>query len=123
MPAWTIQDVREVAPEFTEVLVDDSIVTSWITRAARRLSEPAWGDSAKDAGAYLTAHMMAMAGLGPFAGQNHTGAVTSTIVGQVQVTYSTMQYLLKLDPSLGLTRFGLMYASLHNEQCFGIAVL
>lgn len=122
MAAWSIQDVRDISgSDFATVA--DGVVTSWITRAARRISETAWGDAAQDAGAYLTAHMMAMASLGIYVGQQHTGAVTSTMVGQVQVNYATIQYLLKLDPTLGLTRFGLMYASLHAEQCFGIAVL
>lgn len=122
MAVWTIKDVREIAPEFTELVIDDSIVASWIVRAARRFNADLWGDDAIDAGAYLTAHMMALAGLGPFAGQVNTGQVTQTTVGQVSVSYAVQQ-MIKHNPTLGLTRFGLMYAELQIAQCFGIAVL
>lgn len=125
MAVWTIDDVRGetgVAPEFTLALVADDVVTAWIARAAKRINADLWGDDAVEGGAYLTAHMMALAGLGPYLGQMHSGQVTQTTVGQVSVSYAAQQ-VIGGQPTLGLSRYGIMYAELHAAQCFGIAVL
>ena len=129
MSAWTVDDVRAIAPEFTVPLASDVLVAAWIVRTARRIDEDTWGEKAIDGGAYLTAHLMVVSGVGPYAatggaGAGASGAVTGITVGQVSVTYSeAVSTILTGQPSLRLSKYGLMYAELLSELMLNVMVL
>lgn len=119
MALWTIADVRFLAPEFTVGVVSDVDVQKWIDMADRRLDTSAFGASGVDAGAYLTAHLMTLAGvggLGPYVGGGALlGRIQGQTVGQVSVTYATTfgaAGVLKYQPDLSLTKYGILYADL-----------
>ena len=111
------------------LLADDTLVTAWIVRAARRIDEEIWAGKAIDGGAYLTAHLMVLSGVGPYAqaggaGAGASGAITGITVGQVAVTYSdSMSSVLKNRPTLKLSKYGIMYAELLAELMIGCMVL
>lgn len=119
--AWTIADVRRVAPEFAAI--SDAVITTWIVEADRRVNGPLFGARVVDAGAELTAHLMAMAGIAPYlAGAQHTGQVIGQTVGQVSVQFASQaaRGVLKSMPSLALSRHGIMYAELIAIGGFGL---
>ncbi len=126
MAAWTIADVRAVAPEFTLALAPDVTVQAWIDRADRRVNGDLFGARVVDAGAELTAHLMAMAGISPYlAGNQHAGQVIGQTVGQVSVQFASVgaRGILAAFPSLALSRHGIMYAEIVALGGFGIQVI
>lgn len=107
--AWTVADVRRVAPELAPVA--DSDVSALITYADRQISPTAFANQADGlgsptirdiAGVWLTAHLVAMS-----RPELVRSFVTSKSVGSVSVSYANP---LGTSPSqLRGTRFGAEY--------------
>lgn len=126
MAAWTRAEVRQIAPEMAAPAVSDATIDAFVVIAERRINECLYGDTLIDAGAYLTAHLLKMAGYGSGAGGAGTvGPVTGVTVGQVSKTHAapSVGTWWKTDPSLLLTRYGLMYASYEARTLPGAMVL
>ena len=124
MAAWTRTDVRLIAPEMAAPAVPDATVDAFILIAERRIDPSLYGDTLIDAGAYLTAHLLKMASYGS-GGAQATGPQTGMTVGQVSVSNAAPSTgtWWKTDPSLLLTRYGLIYAGYELATGSGITVL
>lgn len=131
MALWTRDTVRAVAPEFTPT--PDATIDFWITVADGQIAEQNWGDRAQIAGAYLTAHLMVLSKIGPYAdtgsgGAGVTGAIKSIAVGQVSVSYDSAGSSgggsgSASEEALKLSRYGLEYLRLVELGVFGLQVL
>lgn len=89
MATWTRADVIAVAPEMTPV--DPAVVDFWITQADDQIDSTIFGSDvrAKLAGCYLTAHFLKTTpGILPGSVAGASGAIQSTTVGRVSVTFA-----------------------------------
>lgn len=121
MAVWTREDVRAYAPEFSLAGgTADATIDAWIVRADRRFNAAALGDLGVDAGALLTAHLMTVASVGPYAdsggaGAGASGAVSQVSVGDVSVSYESVSKSgsgagsSAVPPEFASTKYGVQY--------------
>jgi hypothetical protein len=109
--------------------VDDATVDAFVIIANRQINDCLYDDKLIDAGSYLTAHLLKLAGH-PFTNGVPTpvgsGPVTSVTVGSVSKTMAgpnLQSGLLAQDPSLALTSYGIIYAGYVMKALPGICVL
>ena len=120
---WTAADILRIAPEFTSVPIP--VIDSYSAMADLQLNEDTLGDRYKQAGMFLTAHLLATIPPSGTVGQsnNAAGPVTSQSVGEVSVSYASLSDSTGIKGSLGLSRFGIMYARIVKLGGYGIQVL
>lgn len=119
MADWTRTDlITLVAPELSAVA--SPTVDAYIALADNRLAVarfPAGSTLRKWAGMYLTAHLLTLTP--PTGAAAGSPAVKSESAGGVSVTYAIPDFQ---QGELGLTRFGLAFASLARPRVCGGAV-
>ena len=107
-PEWTLADLAIVAPEFAAVL--QATFDFWANEASGQIARARFGDRAKLAGCYLTAHLLTLnppAGVDPSGA--HSPALSSESVGGVAVSYAVKQFGAD---ALSLSRYGLEFKRL-----------
>lgn len=120
---WTAADILRIAPEFASVPIP--VIDSYSSMADLQLNEDTLGDRYKQAGMFLTAHLLATIPPSGVTGANTNaaGPVTSQSVGEVSVSYASLSDATGVKGSLGLSRFGVMYARLIRLGAYGVQVL
>lgn len=120
MAAWTSADVKKIASEFDAVLQPD--IDYFIDMAQRQIDDVAFGERARDAGAFLTAHLMTVCNVLGEGNAAATGAVASVTVGQVSVSYAQVRNAMHAD-SLSSNRYGMEFERLCNLGVLGAMVI
>lgn len=120
MATWTRSDVIAVAPEIAPV--DPGVVDFWIAQADDQIDSSIFGSDtrAKLAGCYLTAHMIKITpGLIPGTAPGAAGAIQSTTVGKISVTYANAVNSPTSPISVWLSRsaYGIEFARLLRLSC------
>lgn len=125
----TPTELKARAPEFAAL--SDPTVQVYLDMADEEISADAWGSRAKSAEILLACHKMLVLGAlgssGSSGGSSVTGGIQSMDVGDVSVSYGSTAVaavqIQGLDPSLGLSRYGMEYARLQKLAAMGGAVL
>ena len=125
MAAWTVADVRKVAPELADV--SEETIAFWIDVAATMISPDALGSRYVYAGAILTAHLVTLNGAegAGGGGGGTTGPVASRTVGQVSESYAAPAGAThgSFGATMGETKYGRLYSRLVWLSCAGARVL
>lgn len=117
---WTAADIIRFAPEFCDVPIP--VIDAYSAMADLQLNETTLGGRYKQAGIFLTAHMLAMSPpSGATASNTSAGPVTSQTVGEVSVSYESLASVVGAS-SLALSRYGVMYQRIVQLGAYGIQV-
>jgi hypothetical protein len=85
--AATVLQFRTVLPVFTEDLVADATIQTYLDMALRSMGD-GFGTLEDDAQIFLAAHLMSMAGIGPGSKVSEMAGFTSIKVGSLALTRS-----------------------------------
>lgn len=97
--------------------VSDATIDAYITIADKQIDPDAFGETAKDAGAYLTAHLLKCDGYGAPGSAGGTGApVTGVTVGRVSVQFSDPT-ASGVGADLSRSRYGQSFSRLVRLAC------
>ena len=108
-------DATELKARFPEfACLDDSVITRWLTEAARGVNATQWGGKYDDGLSYLTAHLIVTfeaERLGT--GEPGAGPITSEKEGPISYSISPLVVAEKFrQDSLGGTKYGRRYREL-----------
>jgi hypothetical protein len=121
---WTAADILRVAPEFASVSIP--VIDSYSALADLQLNEDTLGDRYKQAGIFLTCHLMSVMppeGANSTAGGASAGPVTGVTVGEVSTSFGALSTAGGSGTDYSLSRFGLMYQRIVRLGAYGIQVL
>ena len=113
--AEVIEIIKRVAPEFKDM--DEGEVHAWIEIAEPCVSKKAFGKLYNQALAYLTAHLMKVAGYGDTSNGTvgDSMRVASVSEGNTSVSFNTSLYSSdKADSELSLTIYGMNYKRIRS---------
>lgn len=118
MALWTRDDVRLIAPEMSVANgVSDATVDAYIAIADKQIDPDVFGELTKEAGAYLTAHLLKCDGYGAPGSASGTGApVSGVTVGRVSVQYSDPTSS-GMSSDLARSRYGQSFSRLVRLSC------
>jgi hypothetical protein len=108
----TPQLVKDLAPELAAQ--GDPRIALFITMAEVQVDEDRWGPLADMGTAYLTAHLLTVAGATAGGGVGSAGPVLSETVGRVSRSYASTVSSSAYVDSLGATRYGREFSRLRG---------
>lgn len=93
------------------VLVDDAVVTEWLSVAARQMNPDRWGTKFNDGQMFLAGHFLKL-GVASASPSTARGPVVSESVGGVSRSYAAVGVVNGTSSSLSSTFYGQQYLDL-----------